>query len=746
MGGGASSANSKKKPPPEPPVKISVIEVKTLEVKPAVQDDSCVVEDIEHEDQPKAQGESPDAKQTDNADSASWAWMFSTAKKVNMERQVTMPLADLAPPVEGKNAHLYTKVELVEPEGILHGHEAASAAKKLLRCLAIRSKYIGDAVGKPIEPKTTKYKQVAAVLQDVQKLCAEFDGECALSATESGRRIEWSPEAEAPLDRDPTLSLDVEHGICLAKNASGQVVGEKAMISVEEFCRDYVEMVEVSNDRDCMSFCLPRLKELELKFELYTHRNAAMERQIQRGAGRRDFYQVRKVDTHIHHSAAFSQRQLMKFIRQKMRDEKDVVVAKDKGKEMTLAEVFNSAGISNEADVHADNLCVAASLGGCGHHDTFGRFDRFNNKYNPFGDKRLRDIFLKTDNQIDGRYLAELTQEVMKAHHQQKFVCAEWRISIYGRNRNEWARLGAWFRKYKIMCPEIRWLIQVPRLYKLFKGLGAVKNFADVLLNVFQPLFEATIDPKGNEDIHYLLQQVVGFDSVDDESIGTSTSLKVYPKPEDWTSDNNPPYTYWMYHMYANIRSLNALRRHRGLSTFTYRPHCGEAGNVSHLCSTFMVADNICHGIKLQENVVLQYLFYLAQVGLAVSPLSNDILFLPLHQSPFGTFFRRGLNVSLSTDDPLIIHMTEEALIEEYVIAARTFRLSVCDLCEIARNSVLQCGFERAFKEWWIGSPDGGPDGNDEAKTNVPTIRLKFRKDCLDHEMALLKSAAAELP
>lgn len=29
---------------------------------------------------------------------------------------------------------------------------------------------------------------------------------------------------------------------------------------------------------------------------------------------------------------------------------------------------------------------------------------------------------------------------------------------------------------------------------------------------------------------------------------------------------------------------------------------------------------------------------------------------------------------------------------EEYAIAAQVFKLSTCDMCEIARNSVLQCG------------------------------------------------------
>ena len=44
------------------------------------------------------------------------------------------------------------------------------------------------------------------------------------------------------------------------------------------------------------------------------------------------------------------------------------------------------------------------------HQDSFHRFDKFNLKYNPIGESRLREIFLKTDNLIQGRYLAELTK------------------------------------------------------------------------------------------------------------------------------------------------------------------------------------------------------------------------------------------------------------------------------------------------------------------------------------------------
>lgn len=59
------------------------------------------------------------------------------------------------------------------------------------------------------------------------------------------------------------------------------------------------------------------------------------------------------------------------------------------------------------------------------------------------------------------------------------------------------------------------------------------------------------------------------------------------------------------------------------------------------------------------------------QIGIAMSPLSNNALFLTYERNPFHTFFTRGLNVSISTDDPLQFHFTKEPLIEEYSVAAQ---------------------------------------------------------------------------
>lgn len=39
---------------------------------------------------------------------------------------------------------------------------------------------------------------------------------------------------------------------------------------------------------------------------------------------------------------------------------------------------------------------------------TFQRFDKFNAKYNPVGASELRDLYLKTENHINGEYFATI--------------------------------------------------------------------------------------------------------------------------------------------------------------------------------------------------------------------------------------------------------------------------------------------------------------------------------------------------
>jgi AMP deaminase len=67
----------------------------------------------------------------------------------------------------------------------------------------------------------------------------------------------------------------------------------------------------------------------------------------------------------------------------------------------------------------------------------------------------------------------------------------------------------------------------------------------------------------GLRRLYTLYVQVTGLDSVDDESKAENTMFdKNAPFPQDWTSEENPPYAYYLYYMYANLTVLNQLRRY----------------------------------------------------------------------------------------------------------------------------------------------------------------------------------------
>ncbi|RCI09030.1 hypothetical protein L249_4912 [Ophiocordyceps polyrhachis-furcata BCC 54312] len=504
--------------------------------------------------------------------------------------------------------------------------------------------------------------------------------------------------------------------------------------TIREFYMDLEEILAISSDGPSKSFAFRRLQYLEGKFNLYTLLNEYQETADSKKVPHRDFYNVRKVDTHVHHSACMNQKHLLRFIKSKMKKHPNEVVLFRDDKHLTLAEVFASINLT-AYDLSIDTLDMHA------HTDSFHRFDKFNLKYNPIGESRLRTIFLKTDNFIHGRYLAEITKEVISDLESSKYQMVEWRISIYGKSIDEWDKLAAWVVDNKLFSHNVRWLVQIPRLYDVYQASGLMQTFEQIVINLFRPLFEVTKDPSSHPKLHVFLQRVIGFDSVDDESKIERRHFKKFPVPRAWNSKQNPPYSYWLYYQFANMTSLNFWRKRRGFNTFVLRPHCGEAGDSEHLAVAVLCCHSISHGLLLRKVPLLQYIFYLEQIGIAMSPLSNNALFLAYERNPFHQYFRRGLNVSLSTDDPLQFAFTKEPLIEEYAVAAQIYKLSPVDMCELAKNSVKQSGYETSIKRKWLGPKYElpGKQGNVMVKTNVPDRREEFRYHTLVQERDVLR-------
>ncbi|GIL84466.1 hypothetical protein Vretimale_19007 [Volvox reticuliferus] len=668
----------------------------------------------------------------------------STSAAAAAQDRAQKAALDMMIAATGGTGGLATKLGMV-PAGAAQG--AAVTGDKSGDQLALNA---GDEYSRVITPETAMTDEVEEVCGSLVE-CLELRKHWLFRPALSAEARRHEPEAAVPSDiiPDPFMYEPMPQSGYTFRMVDGvmAVYGPEDGDQLDnlfpvpgtasEFFTDMHRILRYASSGPVKSFCHHRLILLEQKFNLHVMLNSDKEFRAQKAAPHRDFYNVRKVDTHIHHSACMHQKHLLRFIKSKLRKEPDEVVIFRDGKYLTLKEVFESLKLTGY-DLNVDTLDMHADK------NTFHRFDKFNLKYNPCGQSRLREIFIKQDNLIHGRFLAELTKEVFSDLESSKYQHAEMRISIYGRKAMEWDILAAWVVGFQLHSDNNVWLIQIPRLYNVYKETGVIENFQQMLDNIFEPLFEVTADPSTHPQLHVLLSMVVGFDMVDDESKPERRPTKHTEPPERWNTKHNCAYAYYAYYIYANLYALNKFRESRGLNTFSFRPHAGEAGDVDHLVAAFMLCENIAHGINLRKSPCLQYLYYLAQIGLCMSPLSNNSLFLDYHRNPFPVFFARGLSVSLSTDDPVMIHLTKEPLVEEYSIAAQVFKMSSADLCEIARNGVLHSGFPHACKKHWVAEEywRPGPDGNDIHKTNVPNLRLRFRHETYCDEMRLVLHGA----
>jgi len=91
---------------------------------------------------------------------------------------------------------------------------------------------------------------------------------------------------------------------------------------------------------------------LEERFNLHEMLNADRELAIQKSVPHRDFYNVRKVDTHVHHSACMNQKHLLRFIKSKLKKDPNEIVTFRDGRFMTLAEV------RQRTPLHAHAVCA----------------------------------------------------------------------------------------------------------------------------------------------------------------------------------------------------------------------------------------------------------------------------------------------------------------------------------------------------------------------------------------------------
>lgn len=465
----------------------------------------------------------------------------------------------------------------------------------------------------------------------------------------------------------------------------------------------------VTEDPRVRKFALKQLRLNELQFEEHALEHGVKELADVSGSdAANSIYSVAKVDSHLHLSACMTTAELYDYLGEIYRKHGDRVL--DEATGTTIKEMMSAEGFTPGGDLDA--------MGTMSNKVMLRNFEDFNQAFQPMRSKKLKNLVFKMQT-LDGEFLrGYITRVVDKAAARNTFL--EPRISIKGTSRSEWETLAKWVHAHResTIREHLLWAVQLPRVYHVWHG-RRVQSFGELVTNFFGPLFDATSSPEAHVELAWFLEHCGMIDTVDNEDKVDAYDLSTLPPASEYTNKDNPPYGYYHFFWWANLKALNKLRAEKGMRILTLRPHCGEAGPVHHLSSAFLFAHNISHGINLAKEPTLEYLYYLAQIGLSVSPISNKALFIPYTRNPFATLYKRGLRATLTTDDPLMFHMTDSPLLEEYAAARLVWELTLVDLCEIAHHSVHISSLPEKLKER-LGSTD-------VAVSNVPPSRWAFR-------------------
>jgi hypothetical protein len=137
-----------------------------------------------------------------------------------------------------------------------------------------------------------------------------------------------------------------------------KLVGEKILTALE-FLHDLTEMVDHIYKSINKSLAHLRLEILDEKFKIHKLHYSEKEHYETQAIVHRDFYNCRKVDTHIHFAACMRAKQLLRFIVDKLENEGEKKVIYDKKEERwrTLKEVCDVIDV-NSKDINLDSLNV----------------------------------------------------------------------------------------------------------------------------------------------------------------------------------------------------------------------------------------------------------------------------------------------------------------------------------------------------------------------------------------------------
>jgi len=89
-----------------------------------------------------------------------------------------------------------------------------------------------------------------------------------------------------------------------------------------------------------------------------------------------------------------------------------------------------------------------------------------------------------------------------------------------------------------------------------------------MLSNIFKPLFEVLESPHSYPFLSQILPRVTGISTGPPRHLQLPVSVSNSVIPSDWNFENNPTEEYYLYYLWANLKSLNAFRMKKNYRIF----------------------------------------------------------------------------------------------------------------------------------------------------------------------------------
>ncbi|XP_065905630.1 AMP deaminase 1-like isoform X1 [Dysidea avara] len=164
----------------------------------------------------------------------------------------------------------------------------------------------------------------------------------------------------------------------------------KVQSSKSDFVHYLSKLITMGSSGPVKSFCYCHLHYLEACFNLHVLLNEVRELAAQKSIPHRDFYNVRKVDTHVHAASCMNQKHLLQFIKKQMKTQRNMVVTNKNGEQRTLKQclmlmlkatqfpfVISLACLEARRDYHKLNMWVSERIKSHQFHLTVLCFDTF---------------------------------------------------------------------------------------------------------------------------------------------------------------------------------------------------------------------------------------------------------------------------------------------------------------------------------------------------------------------------------